>query len=374
MKETPDIDIAVCFGSFANAGTERVMISVANGLADIGCRVSIAVLRDEGELRSAVSPQIEIIDLGASSLRYRSSLTPLIGYFRHHAPDVFICALYTEPALIARMLTRNSCRFISTVHLSSRAFIAQGGARPMSMKIAAFLSRLVGNRSDAVVTVARTLEEEVAASGIDRKKIHTIYNPVVRPDMAQKLLETVDHPWYADRSKKLIFTAGRLEVQKDHDTLIRSFAKVREQIDARLLIAGGGSLREQTQALIDRLGLADCVQLLGPVPNVLPYMAGADLFALSSVAEGLPTVLIENMYCGTPIVSTNCPTGPDEILDGGRYGDLVPVRDVDALADAMIKNLREPKVSSDTLKARAMEFTVEIAAQKYLRLINDIMI
>lgn len=134
-----------------------------------------------------------------------------------------------------------------------------------------------------------------------------------------------------------------------------------------------GGLRDSLLALSEELGVADSVDLIGYVDNALPYMAASDLLALSSLSEGMPTVLIEAMYCGTPVVSTDCPFGPYEALDGGRYGDLVPVSDPEAMAAAIVKNLRSPAVDKDTLKKRAMEFSDQRAGERYAELIESLM-
>lgn len=141
----------------------------------------------------------------------------------------------------------------------------------------------------------------------------------------------------------MILGVGRLTPAKDYPNLIRAFGLVKQQRDARLMILGEGELRPELEALVDELGLNDSVALPGFVDNPYAYMAHASVFALSSFWEGLPTVLIEAVGIGTPVVSTDCKSGPREILDGGKYGILVPVQDSDALASGILDAMESPR-------------------------------
>ncbi len=165
-----------------------------------------------------------------------------------------------------------------------------------------------------------------------------------------------------------IMTVGRLKRVKNHALLIRAFAKVSEIQPARLMIVGDGELRDELEALIAELGLGGKVVLPGFVNDPTPLYRSADLFVLSSNYEGFGNVIVEAMACGVPVVSTDCPAGPSEILENGRFGTLVPVGDVDALASAMMSALQtghDPEV----LKRRAAAFAPEVAASKYLDLL-----
>ena len=185
--------------------------------------------------------------------------------------------------------------------------------------------------------------------------------------------EPVDHPWFQPGTPPVIMSAGRLGRAKDHPTLIRAFARVRRARLARLVIFGQGTSDAKTarsvtalQALAGELGVADDVALPGFVANPFAYMARAAVFALSSINEGLPGVLIQAMACGCPVVSTDCPSGPAEILAGGRYGRLVPPGDDAALAAAILATLDAPPAAM-SLRARAGFFSVERAVAQYER-------
>ena len=163
----------------------------------------------------------------------------------------------------------------------------------------------------------------------------------------------------------MVLAAGRLVALKGFDTLLRAFARVRQQMPARLVILGEGSERSNLERLAAELGVAADVDMPGFDPNPFRYMKRAGVFVLSSRYEGLPNVLIQAMACGCPVVSTDCPNGPAEILDGGRYGPLVPVDDVEALAYAMAQALAGKVAPAPTEWLE--QFRVEVVAEQYLR-------
>ena len=183
-------------------------------------------------------------------------------------------------------------------------------------------------------------------TGIPRERIKVIFNPsVVGTEVAEKAKAPLDHPWFEPGQPSVVVAVGRLQEQKDYATMIRAFAQVRKARPVRLLILGEGKERPMLEALIEELGLQEDVGLPGFVMNPYAYLARASLFVLSSRWEGLPTVLIEALCCGTPVVSMDCPSGPREILRGGEYGRLVPVGDAEALARAIEKTLDEERSS-----------------------------
>ncbi|MDJ0555309.1 MAG: glycosyltransferase [Microcoleaceae cyanobacterium MO_207.B10] len=199
--------------------------------------------------------------------------------------------------------------------------------------------------------------------------IQTTYNPVINQTLFTKAEASLNHPWFADTQPPVILGVGRLSEEKDFATLIRSFAKVREKKAVRLIILGEGKERSPLEKLVKKLGLEADVLMPGFVDNPYPYIARAAVFVLSSIREGLPTVLIEAMTLNTPVVSTNCQgEGAREILDNGKYGDIVPVGDTEAIAKAIIKILEGDRkiVDRDWLE----QFTIDIATEKYLKIIG----
>jgi glycosyltransferase involved in cell wall biosynthesis len=199
-------------------------------------------------------------------------------------------------------------------------------------------------------------------------KVAVIYNPVVTPELIARSWEAVEHPWLAAGEPPIILGVGRLTAQKDFATLIRAFARVRQHDEARLIILGEGEHRPILEQLIGELGLQAWVALPGFVENPYAWMRRAAVFVLSSRWEGLPTVLIEAMACGTPVVATDCPSGPREILEGGKWGKLVPVGDAVGLAEAICQTLKEGSPSD--LSIRASDFSLERAVESYLQVLG----
>jgi glycosyltransferase involved in cell wall biosynthesis len=201
------------------------------------------------------------------------------------------------------------------------------------------------------------------------ERITVIYNPVFTPDLLHKAQEPVDHPWFAPAGLPVILGVGRLAEQKDFFTLIRAFALVRQHRPARLIIVGEGPDRPGLEALARELGVADDVSLPGFSTNPYAYMRQADVFVLSSLFEGLPAVLVEALAVGVPIVSTRCPHGPEEILQDGICGPLVPVGDAAAMADAICATLDAP-LPAHVLQERARAFALDTIVEQYKKVLD----
>jgi len=220
-----------------------------------------------------------------------------------------------------------------------------------------------------VVAVSRGAADDLArTSGFPREQIHVIYNPVITPSVVALARQKPGHPWLACPGPPVILGVGRLTRQKDFPTLLRAFAEVRRVRPARLIILGEGEERAALEALAGELGVANDVMLPGFITDAVTYMAASALFVLSSAWEGLPTVLIEALAAGTRVVSTDCPSGPREILQDGRLGALVPVGDVIALAEAMRQALDQPGNAAPS--TALVPFTLDAAVDHYLGLIE----
>lgn len=315
-----------------------MMINLAYGLAARGWRVDLLVSRIDGPYLALITPGIRLIDLGCR--RSLTSLPALVLYLRRERPDALLSAMGISNliALWAAAAARFRGRVVVSVHinLSFHYKYAVGVHR----NLFPYMYRRFYPKADAIVAVS----EESAADlrdvfGMPAARVRMIYNPVVSPALLAQAQEPVDHRWFAPRQPPVILAVGRLCVQKDYPTLLRAFAKVHPRTGANLLILGEGPDRAALENLVSELGLSASVEMPGFQPNPYAYMARAAVYALSSLWEGLPTVLIEALACGTPVVSTDCPSGPAEILCGGKYGRLVPVGDSDALAAALEESL-----------------------------------
>jgi glycosyltransferase involved in cell wall biosynthesis len=221
--------------------------------------------------------------------------------------------------------------------------------------------------ADAILAVSRGVADDLAATlHLPRECIAVTGNPVVTPDLATRAGEPIDHPWLRPGEPPVVLGVGKLKPQKGFDVLIDAFARARARRPLRLVILGQGPERAR---LLDRargLGVGDDVALPGFVANPFAWMARCGVFALSSRFEGLPGVLIQALACGCPVVSTDCPSGPSEILGPGAVAPLVPVGDAAALGEALLRALDAPDAERDARLARAAEYSVEQVAPRYL--------
>jgi glycosyltransferase involved in cell wall biosynthesis len=199
--------------------------------------------------------------------------------------------------------------------------------------------------------------------------VHTIHNPIVDARLLARAQNPCLHPWLQGGDRPVLLTVGRLAPQKDHMTLLRAFAIVRRTREARLVIFGEGTERARIESLRRDLGLEADVDLPGVTDNPYAAMRRASLFVLSSRFEGLPTVLVEALACGCPTVSTTCPSGPAEILNGGRYGVLVTPENPEALAAGILKGL-DQLWDREMLRRRGAEFSIAASLDQYLGILG----
>ena len=348
------------------------MLNLATEFAKSKHRVDLILVTKKGPYLKQVPKNIKIIGFFIPTMKFRtlSSIIPLLFYLKKEKPNILITASTSCNiiAVVTRILSHSQVKIIIGVH--NTFSIAKKELRLFRRIVTLKLMQLLYPKADAVVAVSKGVADDLPRTiNIPRQKIKVVYNPIINSEIYKKAKGKVDHLYFADPSFKVIIGVGRLTQQKDFSTLINAFAKVRQKAKTRLIILGEGEDRQKLEELIQRLKLEKDVSLPGFVDNPYAYMARSDVFVLSSRWEGLPTVLVEAMACGIPVVSTNCKSGPAEILENGKYGKLVPVRDVDALAGAILETLENP-LSSDILKARANDFSVEKAANEYLKVIN----
>jgi len=346
-----------------------MMLNLASGIIDQGVQVDMVLVRGEGALFSAIPDDVRLIHLG--NRRTMRSIPALAGYLRRERPLALLSALthVNVAAVLANRLSGCPTRVI----VSERSTISQERAEisAVSVRAAYRLVPWVYPWADGIITVSmKTAEDLSHNAGIPLERISVINNPVVSADITMRASELVHHPWFEPNQPPVILGVGRLSPEKEFQTLIRAFDEVRRHRPARLMVLGEGKERQSLEALTRDLALEQHVELPGFVENPLSFMARSAVLALTSRWEGSPNVLIEAMVCGTPVVSTDCPNGPHEILDGGRLGRLVPVSDSAQLADAILQTLADP-VASELLHQRANEFTVESSAKNYLRVLLD---
>ncbi len=400
------MQVAFVIENLHGGGAQRVVLGVAGGLADLGHTVDLVLF--EPIIRQTVPDGVRLFAIKdtpdkpteerfgqalarVAQLSVTSGIPDWIrvaGAFRwdpfclpsrrrvhmargmtHYAareqPDCILPSLHRSivATLLARGLSTRHPPVIPIVHSSLEAgqnLRTRGRYRRLFAAATHFVGVSRGV-SDSLETVAR----------VPRDRIRTIYNPVVTPDLHDKAAEQPDHPWLRDDGAPVVLAAGRLTREKDYPTLIKAFARLATRRPCHLVILGEGSKRKEIEGLVEESRLIDRVSLPGWVENPFAFMARASLFVLSSRWEGLPTVLVEALACGCPCVSTDCPSGPAEILRNGEIGPLVPVGDDVALAEAMDRVLDRPP-ERHVLQRRAADFSADRAVTAYEKLLSEL--
>jgi glycosyltransferase involved in cell wall biosynthesis len=275
--------------------------------------------------------------------------------------------------LFARMLSRVPTGVIAVEH--NTLSIVLENTPKLSPRLLPSLMRLLYPKASFIVGVSQGVVDDLKkVLGFESPKFRVIYNPIVDEDLLKKAEEPVDHPFFGEGKPPVVLAVGRLHVAKDFPTLLRAFALVRREIPSRLLILGEGEKRQELESLARKLGINGDLDMPGFVKNPYKYMRRASVFVLSSQWEGFGNVLVEAMACGCPVVSTDCPSGPGEILAGGEYGILVPVGNPEKLAEAILGVLTNQELArelSEKGKRRAQDFTVERAVKEYLKLVEE---
>lgn len=360
--------IAIFSPTLDGGGAERAMVNLAQGLVALGESVDMVLRRAQGAYLPLLDPAVRVVDL--DSKRLLQALPRLVRYLRKERPRAMIATMaYTNIiAIWAAQRARVGTRVIVNEQVHMSRWI-HGDNAPLRHRTLPPLIRRYYPRADAIVAVSEGVADDLGRMMGRTRPIYVIYNPGASQQVIDIAEQPVNHPWFAPGEPPVILAAGRLTEQKDFPTLLRAFDLLRRRREARLLILGEGEDRPELEALVRELGLEPLVQMPGFVNNPLSFMARAAVFALSSRYEGMGLVLIEALAGGTPVVSTDCESGPYEVLEGGRYGWLVPVGDVQAFADALEEALTQP-TEADSLRRRARDFSPTVIAQQYLEVLE----
>lgn len=358
--------IALVAPNLAGGGAERVTLTLAEEFASRGISVDIVLMRNEGDLLGQVSNAVRVVDL--QTPRIRQVPFAFGRYLRQVRPDAVIANIWplTTACIAARAITLSKTRLVVCDHqVVSNAYLEKGHWHEVLLRRS--ISALYP-LADARVTVSAGVANDLSAfTGMPRSCFDVIFNPIIVKPPVAGAATAVDAVWQGWQGKRII-SVGTLKKVKNQALLIHAFAQLVEGLDARLMILGEGSLRGELVTLAHQLKIAHKLILPGFFADPAPFYRSADLFVLSSDSEGFGNVIIEAMACGLPVVSTDCPFGPAELLESGRYGRLVPVADGDALATAMAAALAAVP-DRETLKRRAAEFSPDRAADQYLALL-----
>jgi glycosyltransferase involved in cell wall biosynthesis len=340
--------IAIFVPSVRGGGAERAMLVFAHELVVRGFRVDLVLTNLDGALEDIIPRGVRVVNLKCS--RTIAALPGLVRYLKKHKPKALYATIMNANviAAFAGRLAQGDTKIVLRESNAPITSPKKSVARWATYKIAPFAYRM----SQGIIAVSEGVAQELVAMDRDMTgRIHVVPTPVVSDNLLALAQEPVDHPWMVNRDRPVLVSAGRLERHKGFMTLLRAFARLREKLEARLIVLGDGSMREKLEAELVRLGIKDDVELVGFKKNPFRFMKQADLFVLASEYEGLPNVLVQAMALGTRIVSTDCRTGPAEILCNGKFGRLVPVGDEELLAKAMQESLQKPRESAGQIYA-----------------------
>jgi glycosyltransferase involved in cell wall biosynthesis len=370
-SDAPGGSVALFFAA-TGGGVQRGRVTIANALAARGVRVTCVMPQAKGPFLEGLSPDVTLVDLGTRQpIRL---VVRLARWLRTARPATLIASQQHAivAAVAARRLAGGKTGLIAIQHNTLSALCLHSRRRLVRWLLPT-AARLFFRWADQVCAVSEGVAEDLAAiTGIAVGDIRVVYNPTVTPELLEQAKEASGHPWFdADRADRppVILGVGTLIPLKDFATLIRAFARLRRMRPARLVILGEGDERARLERLVRDLDIVADVELPGFQANPYKFMARADVFVVSSRVEGMPNAIIEALACGCPVVSTDCPSGPAEILQNGRCGRLVPMGDEAALAHAIVATLEAPPDPND-LRRRAGDFSVEHATDRYLQLLQ----
>ncbi|QFT90671.1 N-acetylgalactosamine-N,N'-diacetylbacillosaminyl-diphospho-undecaprenol 4-alpha-N-acetylgalactosaminyltransferase [Bacillus sp. THAF10] len=360
--------IAFILANLRGGGVERMTLNLSEEFVHRGYEVDLLVAEAEGEYKDLVPAGVNLIDL--KKPRLISCIPDIRKYMSEQKPDAFISAkdYINLTVIFAKLLARSKTNLIVSTRVNISRQLEVLNSR--NFKVVAKLVKHFYRFADHVVGVSKGVADDLyKITGIDRKKIHVVYNPVVTEGLLAKAEEEVEHPWFHEEVP-VVVTVGRFDKAKDYPTLLNAFRVLQDSKKARLMLVGDGPERSHLESLVEEYKLQDVVDFIGFQSNPYPFMKKADLFVLSSAYEGFGNVVAEALAVGTPVVSTDCPSGPGEILDRGKYGTLVRVGDYIGLSKAIKETLENP-LPKEKLLERSLFFTIKNSADSYERLILD---
>ncbi|OYR44599.1 glycosyltransferase [Halorubrum sp. Ea8] len=354
-------------------GAEQVAINLVNGLSARGYNVELLVTQTDGGLHSQLSSDVNVVTLPPSKspvLGVAMNFPALVDYLRRKEPALLLSHLSR-----ANVISIAACRLIdadtvvAATHHDAFGTGTENGLKDRALKR---LVPLLYPSADRIIAVSEGVADSIVErTKVKRDNVSVLHNPIEIDAIREQARRDVEDEWITDDDLDVVLYVGRHTEQKDLKTWLRAFERVQAQNpDTRAIIAGKGPKREEIQSYSERLGLADVVSIPGYVENAYGYMHEADVFLLSSRYEGLPSVLIEALACGCPVVATDCPSGPKEILDDGKYGCLRPVGDANGLAEAVLETLNQ-STPRDELMSRADGFATGAVLDRYEQFLEE---
>lgn len=355
--------------TLGQGGADRVSLTLLQQLSRERFDLSLVLVKKDGVLLEDLPPDVGVYTLDASNVL--TAWWPLSRLLKLHQPDVLFST--SSGTNVTAVWARQLARYAGRVLLSERNVLFHG-QKTWKRRLMTTFKRLTYERADLVTAVSQGVKDDLIAElHLPPDKIQVVYNPILTSDLPALADESVDHPWFAE-STPIILGVGRLVPEKDFATLLRAFALVRAQRPCRLLILGEGNGRTELLQLAQTLGVTPDVDLPGFDKNPFKYMARCTMFVLSSRFEGLPGVLIQAMACGAPVIATDCPSGPSEIITvDGQDGFLTPVGDAQAMVEKILFLLDNPEkreVMGRHGRESAERFRAETVMARYVAAIE----
>lgn len=389
--------VAFFIGTLAGGGAERVVINLTGEFVRYGIETDLLVTKFKGPLATSVPDGVNVIELEKSGklkvLKYIlklpisnwfiaskwllsgeakviSRLPALLNYVNNTRPHAILSTLdaVNIVSLWTKYISNQDTIYIvrQAIFQSQELMYSHGF---FETKLLPVLAKRWYSTADKIVCVSKEMAKDLKSyCDVHQNKLITIYNPVHIGKIIRLSGEKINHPWLINKTVPVILAVGRMVKQKNYPVLFRAVKKIRGYHKVKLIVLGQGPEQKKLEQLSKDLELDDSIDMLGHVSNPYQYMARADLFVLSSSWEGLPNVILEALACGCKVVSTNCRSGPKEILDHGKYGTLVSVDDVDALSQGIVDSLKVD-IDKKILRDRAAEFDLSIASSQYLKCI-----
>jgi glycosyltransferase involved in cell wall biosynthesis len=366
--------VAFYLDALQGYGADRILVKIANGLADRKIQVDFVLSKQTNKASQSIHPAIRLFDLASSRLNVNKNVFGLAHYLHVHQPDVLFSSIHFNNVTAAAALMLSGVKSKLVVRQANTLRCQLRSYRFPIGLLLGFCTRLAYKRADLIISQSKGMSRDITTfMKADARKVQLVYNPTVTPNIFEQAQQPTSHAWFDQKVAPIILAGGRLKPQKDFTTLIQAFSKVKQQIpDAKLVILGEGPQRQELEALVVQLGIAESVDLIGFQKNPYAFIAMADVFVLSSQYEGLPNILIEALALGKEIVATDCDSGPAEILKYGKYGKLVPTNDPDQMADAILDTLEEPFACSRRVQA-IEDFDQDSQVEKYITVFSHLL-
>jgi len=345
-------------------GAEKLSIDLANHWSRRGFEVEVLLMRDEGELLGTVSPMVKVTSLGVA--RLRGLFFPLKKHFDEAGHSVIWSSMWplTCISIICWILSGRKGRLYVTDH--NHLSLATGRKSILHRIILRLTMGLIYPLATGITAVSKGVADDMQRlTCLITGKVKVIHNPAALGLDHKRADKHARNELWGFGFKYNILSVGELKPQKNHEMLIRAFARLPPQLNAKLSIVGDGSLRNQLVSLVTELNLQHRIFFAGYQDDPYKWYRSADLFVLTSKWEGFGNVLVESLECGTPVISTDCQSGPAEILDNGRYGKLVAIDDIDSLANEIMASLEEVP-DRLLLQRRARDFSIDDISKQYL--------